>query len=1419
MVNVGDLLAVLKLQDEMSPLLGVAGKNISEFTDAANKAFPEVAVAIGVVTVALGAAVGAVVALGEEGSKILGVSNAFDRLADSAGSTGDTFRDALSNGVKGTVSEMTLMQDTVKLLSAGVKLGADDLTLMGEASRAMGKATGTDAAQGLEIMSQALLTGRTRGLAAAGIVVDLKAAERDYAEALGVTADQLSVAGKKDADRHAILLATQGYVDRMGVSELTFAERIKQGEVAVEEWGASLAKSVASSPQVMQALQTISSAVTQAFDADKQSLLDATTHGINSFATGVADAVPYVVSFVNGVGTTFDALSRYRITVEAVVGALILYNSTAMLSALATSSLMFPFALLIDQIAAFGLSVGISTSVEYLWAIATASVTTTFQTLWATLAANPLVAVAAAVAVLTLALTQWYAASKDAALAAEELGAKQDVIHRAIAEGAPKTITYADAILYTAEAARQASGRAQDLATSLKNLQGNSGNTQTELKELNLSVLDLANKGQLTTPLVNQVGAALKAMHVPATELSAALLNIANATGVYDKASTDSLINTEKASVAMQKKITDMVATMDGAGKSTHVIEGAFNQLTDAQRSNLAVGEQLLPELDKLVKAHVVLSPAMLDVYTRTVLARTAYADYEAGLLATKGVTLEYIDAQKASGVSEQELATMQGVTVDGLKVYTAQLQLTSDMHKETKALAIEHDKAWAAEEIKNAQTVNKAVVDGFNQTRVATLDYYNFMMQSSLTARDFEILKIQEWQTAQINGFRGTEQQRALFNANIAAMAKAQTDALFIDNNALRDNSKETLQQTADKAYATYMAMEANSDDYSSKTIRHYREIAESAQACADGEMTSQQKVQTGLSDVSQILSVIPGQFAKVANEAISAANDMMKAYESGGGGLSGAINAAVAGLVDLGKALVNIGGPSADELAARSGFTQFESSIKSSSLPQTLEIMTAAYQKLGLTGAEAASDLQRALDMTHVSAAAEASMLQVINDKMAAAAAQAATLKTASDGLTTGLGISSTALATYDQLNAKQLAGAAAGAKMNEVTLNGKTYLSALTQAEFEQMNTAGQLFDATKVHSQEAAQGLAASITGVVAANMKAGQSFIDAVRGAGPAVTALQAQLVATGYSGGAAFDFIKKEVALANDAVAGPALKSLEGYTAGMKGLSDAGILNQETFAGLANQIAGTGAALIGQGKDSSSVMLAMRGDLQTIWEMQQKYGYTVDDSTQKMINQGLQSGLIGEKQKDVNNQILDVLMAIGKALGATLPDDMKTFGKAGVDAADHITDAMNNIPRNIDTKVTITSVASDAASASAAAPSVNAASHAVGETAARLDQWYALPFDYRINTTFDAWDAANPQADGGDYLVTKPTLFLAGEVPGSSERVSFSGATKQDMNQPQGGALSDDAALSIVGALNRQTNELKLAFKQAAIMA
>ena len=64
-----------------------------------------------------------------------------------------------------------------------------------------------------------------------------------------------------------------------------------------------------------------------------------------------------------------------------------------------------------------------------------------------------------------------------------------------------------------------------------------------------------------------------------------------------------------------------------------------------------------------------------------------------------------------------------------------------------------------------------------------------------------------------------------------------------------------------------------------------------------------------------------------------------------------------------------------------------------------------------------------------------------------------------------------------------------------------------------------------------------------------------------------------------------------------------------------------------------------------------------------------------DETTAALLKQAEEQGLVGENMRSVNEQILTVLVAIGEALGATIPDALRRMGATAVNEFDRAGDA------------------------------------------------------------------------------------------------------------------------------------------------
>lgn len=209
-------------------------------------------------------------------------------------------------------------------------------------------------------------------------------------------------------------------------------------------------------------------------------------------------------------------------------------------------------------------------------------------------------------------------------------------------------------------------------------------------------------------------------------------------------------------------------------------------------------------------------------------------------------------------------------------------------------------------------------------------------------------------------------------------------------------------------------------------------------------------------------------------------------------------------------------------------------------------------------------------------------------------------------------------------------------------------------------------------TAAGAQAFGAGLAAAFAGLV----EGGASPLVALQQIGPAVTSLGEQLTAAGLSGGPAFAQLASMAAVATDAISGPAVAAVASLGEAMTGLHNTGWLNQEMFAGLASQVSATFAALQAQGKGGDDALRLMQPTLQKIWQLQQDFGYEVDDATKALMDQAEASGLVGDKFRPAADQMVSAIKGMTDRLGELVTLLSQRLGTAARDGARQIQDAL-----------------------------------------------------------------------------------------------------------------------------------------------
>lgn len=316
--DLGVIKGVIELQDEFTSELGLAEAALHNFTKENQESLKAVAGAAGLVAAAFTAAAVAVYELGQRGTNINDVAETLNHFSGSAQAAEDNLS-ALRAGVKGTVDDFTLMKDASHLLSANVQLSAKDFGVLGEATLALQRRGLHGTVEMMDLVSDALINGKTKGLEAELGILNLDVAEQKYAKSLGITAAELSKAGVVEAHRIAIMERMREVIASSTNAGLNFSEQIEKGKAQLENWNNDLARAVASSPALAAGMNAISDAFSATFGANHQESIKTTMEYIKSGALLTVDFGLAAVEMARVVNVAWSAVKAIILGTEAVL--------------------------------------------------------------------------------------------------------------------------------------------------------------------------------------------------------------------------------------------------------------------------------------------------------------------------------------------------------------------------------------------------------------------------------------------------------------------------------------------------------------------------------------------------------------------------------------------------------------------------------------------------------------------------------------------------------------------------------------------------------------------------------------------------------------------------------------------------------------------------------------------------------------------------------------------------------------------------------------------------------------------------------------------------------------------------------------------------------------------------------------------
>lgn len=179
--------------------IGQASNSINDFVSKIKSIHPALLLASAAI-----ASIGVAFERALEGEKINALNQQFELLGNQAGVATASLRANLQAATGGAVDFEDVLKSTNKFL---VEFGqnANRIPEVLDLSRKATTLFGGEVTDNFEKISQAIASGQTRSLKNLGIIIDQDKAYKDFAASIGVAAESLNEAGKKQAILEAVL--------------------------------------------------------------------------------------------------------------------------------------------------------------------------------------------------------------------------------------------------------------------------------------------------------------------------------------------------------------------------------------------------------------------------------------------------------------------------------------------------------------------------------------------------------------------------------------------------------------------------------------------------------------------------------------------------------------------------------------------------------------------------------------------------------------------------------------------------------------------------------------------------------------------------------------------------------------------------------------------------------------------------------------------------------------------------------------------------------------------------------------------------------------------------------------------------------------------------------------------------------------
>ncbi len=285
---------------------------------------------VGAAAATLGAAMTAVSAyLAKTAIEADSTRKSFEYLAESHGQSADDILSALQKTSAGAVSANDLMLSANRAMTLGVADNTETFTQLMEIARDRAQVKGITTTQAFDNIVTGIGRGSPLILDYLGLIVDVVAANEDYAKQLGKTADQLTGTEQKQALLNAVLTQGQSTINKSAQTTLTASERMQAFKASIADTASTLGNFLV--PIVTTATGWITSVVSKVREWAEENeglakVLTIAGSALGVLLTGVGVGILTFVKIVTTISSFVNIVKTLEITTKLATAAQWLWN-------------------------------------------------------------------------------------------------------------------------------------------------------------------------------------------------------------------------------------------------------------------------------------------------------------------------------------------------------------------------------------------------------------------------------------------------------------------------------------------------------------------------------------------------------------------------------------------------------------------------------------------------------------------------------------------------------------------------------------------------------------------------------------------------------------------------------------------------------------------------------------------------------------------------------------------------------------------------------------------------------------------------------------------------------------------------------------------------------------------------------------